>query len=55
MSKKEQTKAFRVQVQFNTGTQVHKPSKGKGSYKRNKGNIKNALKKNSYPMGIQVG
>lgn len=47
---KEGKNIFRVQVQFNTGTRVHKPSKGKGSYKRCKGKIKNELKKNPYYM-----
>lgn len=31
---KNQCKLARTTVLFNTGTRVHKPKKGKGSYKR---------------------
>lgn len=31
----KQTKQARTLVLFNTGTRVHKPKKGKGSYSRN--------------------
>lgn len=33
---KPQYKQVRTVIPFNTGTRIHKPKKGKGSYKRNK-------------------
>jgi|TARA_Y100000593_G_scaffold94174_1_gene192033 stalled ribosome alternative rescue factor ArfA len=34
--KKKKIKIIRVIIDFNTGTRVETPKKGKGSYKRNK-------------------
>ena len=42
--KKPQYKQARTIVNFNTGTRVHKPKKGKGSYTRKK--IKLNMKEN---------
>lgn len=35
MKVKHVSKTIRVMVNFNTGTRIHRPKKGKGSYQRN--------------------
>jgi hypothetical protein len=49
-SHKPKHKGSRVMALFNTGQQIHRPGKGKGSYVRNKGSLNRSLIRGERPF-----